>query len=238
LPRTLAAVPPDFFNSREDVLMIYSAVFVAFAVMFAPGLAVGVVRTALSPSLVRVFALALLPPAAFVFLAYRMAWWHTSTLKETIYWFTGTGIVLVADAISRSAPDGLDLFPRVLPRIFGVTLAIECAANLFAFPFVVELALVTLILVCSAFEEFSKLDADTLKLAGFFGWVIAVIGFAYLGNFLVHALTDLDAFLSRDTAEDFLIGPVLTLAVIPVLYVVSWVSRRQVQALRLNRSAT
>jgi hypothetical protein len=65
-----------------------------------------------------------------------------------------------------------------------------------------------------------------------------VIGFAYLGNFLVHALTDLDAFLSRDTAEDFLIGPVLTLAVIPVLYVMSWVSRRQVQALRLNRSAT
>jgi hypothetical protein len=218
--------------------MIYGAVFVAFAVKVAPGSVLGLVRTALSPSLLRMFVLALLLPAAFVFLAYRMGWWHTSTLKETIYWFTGTGIVLVGDAISHSSPDGLDLIPRIVPRIFGVTLAIEWAANLFAFPFVVELSLVTLILVCAVFEGVSKLDAKTLKLAGFFGWVIAVIGFTYLGNFLARALTDLDGFLSRDTAEDFLIGPVLTLAVIPVLYVVSWVSRRQVQALRLNRSVT
>jgi hypothetical protein len=86
-------VPPNLFNSREDVLMIFGAIFVAFAVKVAPGPALGAVRAALSPSLVRVFALALLPPAAFVFLAYRMGWWHTSALKEMIDWLDRHGIL-------------------------------------------------------------------------------------------------------------------------------------------------
>jgi hypothetical protein len=46
------------------------------------------------------------------------------------------------------------------------------------------------------------------------------------------------ALAVEEVVVDFLIGPVLTLAVIPALYVMSCVSGRQVRALRLNRSAT
>jgi hypothetical protein len=220
-------LPPDFFNSREDVLLIYSVAFALFAVKLAPSSALGVLRAAYQ--LIPVFALALLPPAAFVYLAFRLGWWHTSTLKETIYWFTGTAIVLVGGAISRTSPAGPDLFPRILPRILGVTLVIECVANLYAFPLGVEFVLVTAILVCAVLEEVWKDDPKTVKRSERVSWTLSLIGFAYLGNFLVRALTDLDNFLSRDTAEDFLVGPILTITVIPLLYLVSWFSRHQVR---------
>lgn len=209
------------------MLLIYSVAFALFAVKVASSNALGVLRAAYQ--LIPVFAFALLPPAVFVYLAFRLGWWHTSTLKETIYWFTGTAIVLVGDAISRTSPSGLDLFPRILPRILGVTLVIECVANLYAFPLGVEFALVTSILVCTVLEEIWKRDPKSAKRSEGVSWTISLIGFAYLGNFLVRAVTDLDNFLSRDTAEDFLVGPILTIAVIPFLYLVSWFSRNQVR---------
>jgi hypothetical protein len=48
----------------------------------------------------------------------------------------------------------------------------------------------------------------------------------------VSATRDLDDFLARETGEDFLVAPSLTLAVVPFLYGVAWVSRREQENVR------
>ena len=45
--------------------------------------------------------------------------------------------------------------------------------------------------------------------------------------FVVQALGDLGTFFTRDNAEDFLVGPVLTITLLPFLYGVAWLSRRE-----------
>ena len=49
---------------------------------------------------------------------------------------------------------------------------------------------------------------------------------------LVRVSTDLGGFLTRENAEDFLVGPALTLALVPLLYAVAWYSRRELANLR------
>jgi hypothetical protein len=49
----------------------------------------------------------------------------------------------------------------------------------------------------------------------------------YVGYFVIRALSDLDGFLTRENAEEFLVGPVLTLALIPLLLGTASLSRRE-----------
>ncbi len=60
-----------------------------------------------------------------------------------------------------------------------------------------------------------ELDKRTLR---FIDAVLATIGLMYLLYFVVQALGDLGTFFTRDNAEDFLVGPVLTITLLPFLY--------------------
>ena len=57
--------------------------------------------------------------------------------------------------------------------------------------------------------------------------VLAAVGMLYLGYFVIRALGDSDGFLSRANAEGFRVGPVLTLALIPLLLGAAYLSRRE-----------
>jgi hypothetical protein len=57
--------------------------------------------------------------------------------------------------------------------------------------------------------------------------VLAAVGVLYVGYFVIRVLSDLDGFLTRENAEEFLVGPVLTLALIPLLLGAAWLSRRE-----------
>jgi hypothetical protein len=74
---------------------------------------------------------------------------------------------------------------------------------------------------------------------GLIDGVLVAAGVLYLGYFFVRALGDLDSFLTRHRAEDFLVGPALTIALIPFLYALAWMSRREQDNLRKRlRSAS
>lgn len=138
-------MPPDFLNSREDALLVWSVVLLAYVLYKDPrgigGSLLGVVRALLAPRLLLLFASALAYSAGLVYLAWWFGVWHTAALKETIYWFSGTGVILLGQAIMASPTDP-QFARRVLDRIVGVTVLIEFAANLYAFPLGVELVLV------------------------------------------------------------------------------------------------
>src|SRR5512132_269462 len=103
-------MPPDFLNSREDAVLLWSIVFflVFFGYPFSKdprGIASStwdVVRALVVPKLLLLFGSAAAYSAAIVLLADRLGLWHTTSLKDTVYWFVGSGIVLVAKAVDAT----------------------------------------------------------------------------------------------------------------------------------------
>ena len=65
----------------------------------------------------------------------------------------------------------------------------------------------------------------------FIDLVLSLVGVVYLGYFALRLVNDLDGFFTRETAEDFLVGPSLTLALIPFMYAVAWLAQREQRAL-------
>lgn len=99
---------------------------------------------------------------------------------------------------------------------------------MYALPFAAEVVLVFLLFVFVGVQVVQTHNASTPPAARrFVDGVLATVGAIYVGYFVFRVVTDFDAFLSRENAEEFLVGPVLTLALIPLLLGAAWLSRRE-----------
>ena len=162
-----------------------------------------------------------------------------SSLKATIYWFVGTGVVLVGNAVTDTASRRA-LLARVARRVIATTILIEFIVNVYALPLAYELGLIPIALVLLGLRVVAQQDAslDPRVLKAING-MLMLVGLIYLAYFLVRSLGDLNGLVTREHAEEFLVGPVLTLALIPFLCGVAWVSMREQENLRSRfRAAT
>lgn len=228
-------MPPDFLNSREDAILLWFVAIVAYAVYKDPrgiGSAFwSVVRAFVSPKLLLLFGSAALYSAGVVYALARMDLWHMSSLKETIYWFVGTGVVLAGSA--TQAKPNKKFVKQVIGKLLRITVVIEFVVNLYVFPLLVEIVLVFLVLAFTGMQVVvqhdPKIAAPTRSVID---RALLGIGVFLLLSSVVGASSDLDGFFSRETAEDFLVVPVLTVALIPFLYAVAWYPRRELEAIR------
>jgi hypothetical protein len=229
-------MPPDFLNSREDAILLWTVAILSYVTYKdARGLGgafLGVLRALLHSKLVLLYSSAALYCALVVGAAREIGAWHTSSLKATLYWFVGTAIILAGDAVTRSPRDP-QFVGRVLKRVVGVTIVIEFVVNLYVLPFGYELALVFLATVFVGMQVVVQHDksADP-QVRKVIEGVLAAIGVFYVGYFAISALGDLEGFLTRENAESFLIGPALAVALFPFLYAVAWLSRWEQKRLK------
>jgi hypothetical protein len=236
LESNLVVCPPDFLNSRENALVFWTVAILVFAVWEDPrGIAAGflrVLRTVVQTKLLFLFGSTALYCVLIVLAGMELGLWHTHSVKPTIYWFFGTAIVLTGYAVTHS-PGSPGFLLGVLKRVVAVTILVDFIVNLYVLPFAVEFVLVFLALLFVGLEVVVRRDpAADPRVRKFVDWVLAYIGLFYLGYFLIKALGNLDSFLTRENAEDFLVGPALTVALIPFLYAVAWVSQREQRTLR------
>jgi hypothetical protein len=231
-------VPPDFLNSREDAILLWSLAILAF-VFYKDfrGMAsasYSVLRAALHWKLVLLYGTAGAYGAALVYGAQQLGLWHTTTLKATIYWFVGTAVVLVGEAVSGTPQSDPRFRRRVLRRVAAWTLLIEFAVNLYALPFLVEAVVLFIVILFVGMQAVieSGLTPTAPAVRRLIEIVLGTIGTLYFVYFLVRTFTDLAGFWTRENAEDFLVGPALTLALIPFLDAVTWYSRRELANLR------
>lgn len=227
-------MPPDFLNSCEDAILFWAVVVLSF-VLYKDFRGIGtsflaVLRSFMHPKLLLLFGSALLCSAAFVYGAKEVGLWHSSALKATIYWFLGTAVVLAGRAVTAGARNDRAFLMSVLRGVVAVTLVIEFVVNVYALPFAFELVGVLIVLTFVGMQVVVQRDSSTPPLVRkFIDGVLVAVGIFYLGYFAVRVLNDLEGFLARKNAEDFLIGPFLTLALIPFLYGAAWLSRREEQ---------
>lgn len=228
-------VPPDFLNSREDAVLIWAVLILGFCFFKGPreigGSFLTVLVSVLHPKVLLLFALAGVYCAALILAENKLGLWHTTAIKETVYWFLGTGLALAGNATQATPNTGV--WKQTVRRALRATILIEFAVNLYVFPLVVEFVLVFIVLAFIGMQVVAqhdpKIDALTPKVID---GVLIAVGVFLLTSFAAHAIFDLHGFLSRENAERVLVVPAMTLAFIPFVYLVAWYSQRELANLR------
>jgi hypothetical protein len=227
-------MPPDFLNSREDALLLWAVLILSFLVYKEPrgigSSAWHVIRAFMVPKLLLLFGSAALYSAGLVLLAERIGLWHTTALKETVYWFIGSAVILTAKAVDATPNRG---YLRTVTR-HAVNLAIIVAflVNFYVFPLAWEVVFVFLVAALTLGAAFSEAAGVDKAAERIMSRALMLIGLFLLVAFAMKAIFNPGDLFTRDTAERFLIVPVLTIALVPYLLAVAWYSRREVANVR------
>lgn len=228
-------MPPDFLNSREDAVLIWAVLILGFCFYKGPrevgGSFLVVLRAGLHPKVSGLFGMAGIYCAVLILAASTLGLWHATAIKETVYWFVGTGLALAGNA-TQATPDA-DYLKKILRHAFSFTVLIEFAVNLYVFPLLVEIVVVILLLAFYGMQIVAARDPNTdAATLWFIKGVLIGIGAFLILHFAVEAIFDLHGFLSRENLERLLVVPAMTLAFTPFLYAVAWYSRRELANLR------
>jgi hypothetical protein len=185
-------MPPDLLNSREDAILIWAVLLVGLAVWRSDGglgsslLAVG--RAFFAPKLLLLFGTAAAYCVGLVFLAEQFGLWHSTAVKETIYWFIGTGFVLVGDATQHS-PTNPRYRRKLLGHIVRLTIVIDFVVNVYVFPFAVEFFLVPVVFSLVAMQVIGERDPQYASVRKFINGLLVAIGLVLLGYFAGRTAT-------------------------------------------------
>jgi hypothetical protein len=217
---TLAVI--DFLKPREKAWLIWLLAVVAFAV-YKGGRDIGrstwaVVSAAAHPKVLLLVGIAAVYSAGVVYLASMLGLWHTSATKETVYWFFGTGLAVVGNATGMSPTDP-DFVRKLVGRAIRWTI-------------VVEFLVIPVIIVFVALQAYTQYQPTEAAVRKFIDGVLLVIGLALLLYGAVQVLSDPGGFWTREHAEGFLVAPALTVTLVPMLFLVAWYSRRELEAVR------
>jgi hypothetical protein len=207
----LAYVP--YLTNREEAILFWAVAIAVFVIVVGRtelGQPLrGVLGALFTPKLLLLFMMAAAYCGIFVLVAHQLGVWHTSAVKETLYWFFGSGTILVGGA-TRALLDDPDFFDR-LPRIaLRTTLVIEFLVNVYGFSFWIEVPLVGIALALAL----AQADRVLMLLGGFLLLYVAV-----------QAITNLDGLLTRENGETLLIAPALAFAFVPFLHLVARFSK-------------
>ena len=231
------------FNNREIATAFWLAVFLLFDLR----------KKNMRESLSRLFKSFVTPKILAPFIAYlvyvsmiliflqKIGYWSTDLIKDSIYWFLFAGIVILGK--SASDPASNELWKQSLKDHFTVIVILTLLINLYTFSLPIEFIIVPLSFIIVMTGAVAELKPEHADVAGIIHKIEAIFGWFILGAAVFKAINDLQTLASVETLNQFLLPIILTIAVLPFIYLISiyaiydklWVWTRFKQPKELTR---
>jgi hypothetical protein len=208
-------------NNRDIALLAWIAVIV-IALFVYPG-----TRKSLCSLLKLVFltkiaigVLAVLTYVAIIVLAARgLGIWQWWMLKDTIWWFFGTALVVLFN-INKSTEEE-HYFRSIVFAALKFSVVLGFILNLYAFNLVIEILLVPVLALLAMLVVVAGTSKKYAEVKKLLDGVTALIGFTLAAYVLSRALADFHGFATLRTLEDFLLPLALTITVVPIVYAIA-----------------
>jgi hypothetical protein len=227
-------------DAREKATIIWALVLLAYVLRKDLSIAyslLGVLRSAFHPTLSLVWVLAGVYTAGVVCAGRAIGLWHITAIKETCYWFLGTGTVLTFHAMTTRRFGG-DYAKRVVRKAVRFTVVVEFLVNLYVLPFVAELFVVPLLALFVIMQIVAEAEASGASAKKVIDGMLTIISLGLVCWVVVTAATNLSELLTREHGESLLLVPAFTVAFVPFLYLMWRCSRwQQERAMRRWREA-
>jgi hypothetical protein len=210
-------------NNRELVIIFWSVVIIVFAATKKDVRKsfLLVLKQFFNPKIIVPLLISTTPVLLILYVMERLALWDNSSLKETIVWAIGAGIVMFFN--STSIKTGKELLKKSLKDSIKLVVLVEFIVNFYVFPIAVEFFLVPLITILVLMQTVAGFQKDkkyepTKK---FLGALVALIGLVLI-IYACSELTDKpNEFFTWQNLKLLLLPIMLTIAYIPSVYLLA-----------------
>ena len=152
----------------------------------------------------------------------QIGYWEPEMAKRTVVWFLGTAIVGLFNTNRKQSR----FFSRLAIHSLSVAFIVEFLSNLHTFPIYVELLLIPLMAFFVAARVVAESEGQYKAAATAFGWVLATFTLTSLSFSLAYAANNIES-VTTEQLREFLLPFLLTLCLIPLLYLVALFSLYQ-----------
>jgi hypothetical protein len=170
----------------------------------------------------------------------RIGFWESSLLKDTIMWFLFTAPALTfGTVLNVEAQKGL--FEFVSKRTIGIGVALQFLVSNYTYSAVTEFLILPIGVLAAIIGVGAERDARTRSVAKLTNAIQLIIGLLYVWKAGSGLFVGLKGPASLEAARKFFIAPLLSLSLLPFIYVMLLIMAYETLFLRLrfqNRSVS
>ena len=154
--------------------------------------------------------------ALVVFVLLSIGFWEPAFLKGTILWAILSGSVFIFHWIRSTG--GENLFWNVIRDNLKVIVVIEFLVNSYSFSLIAELIVLPVLTVVGVFDAFARSDKQYAVVAKVTSSILIIVGLIVVSQALWRALGDWESLATTLTLREFLLAPVLSMSLVPFIY--------------------
>ena len=162
----------------------------------------------------------------------RLGWWTGELLKETVLWFVLSGVALMFSGLGKRAGER-GFWRRLLVDQLKATVLFEWLASAYTFSLPVELALVPLLVLLGAANALAQMKEEYASIRWLTALPIVALGFYVIASGLGVTAAQFQLADPEPALKAFILGPMLSIAILPLAYAFAVVSAFEMLLVRL-----
>lgn len=206
----------DIFSTRELALLSWILLFL-LAITFNNGSRIAafkVIKIFFTKRIIYPFLILLIYTSIGVLILYLYQLWELNLLKDTIFWFISFAFILFVN--SHKINDA-GYFKNILKDSFKLFLILEFIINFYTFGFWTEFLLLTLLLLLGIIQGTDQAKEMT-QVDNLISYAFGVFGLILIPIVFYKTIIYYNELLTWNTLKTILLGPILTLYLIPFFY--------------------
>jgi hypothetical protein len=226
----------DVFSSREIASIIWTGIFILWVLQKAK------VRKAVKQAVIAFFhwkiicpiALLLLYISSIVFILNSLHFWSKDLLKETITWTITSAVYGYMNLYKYHSMK--QLFENQLSGYLKLLVIYEFMFNSFTYNLALELVLIPVVTFIILLHAVSEKNEKYKSLTKVFYYLQSMIGIVMIISTVTYTLKNALIMLNFEKLKSFFLGPLLSLMIIPFMYIFMIIFAYELVFMRVNIS--
>lgn len=224
------------FNNREISTCVW---LIAFSIWVMTSKEVRksvlqLIKAATNKQLVFAFSLMFLYVCGIIKTLYSFNVWNFSFLKETIYWFFFSALVLIFKYTGSSNRENV-IFKTILIENLKIIVFVEFLVNVYVFPLFIELIILPIVVLVNVMLAMTDLEKhNNIQVKRFLEKVNNGFGLLIMANIAIQVFSNLSGLWNMKMLFDFIMPLALTLLFFPFLLSLILYSRYSEIFVRVN----
>lgn len=208
----------DMFNNRELAIIFWLLIFLIWVLTDKKfRISIYSIFGALFKKKIMVALLIMSIYVCLIILkGYHLQLWDFTMVKDTIYWFFGSALVLFFSA--DNAKDDEDYFKKILLNNAKFILVLQFIINFYVFTFWAEILLIPSITIVAVMSAVADTQAKYVAVKKVLDFILASYGIVLVIFAVLNIVNDYNFLFNNTNLTTFLLPPILTISFLPFIY--------------------
>jgi len=224
----------EIFNNRELAALIWLLILIIGA-QFNNAIRKStgqLLKAFFQPSIIITNLIAILYSIGIVYLLWSQSYWNQSLLKDTTFWFIGSGFLIIMNLNKAGKEKGF--FKKMLLDNLKLILLLEFVLNFHEFSFIIEFILLPILAFLAIVQAVAEREERTKIVKTGIEWIFIIYGLVLLSISIRDIFYDINEFANFSTLNSFLLPIILSISFIPCVYMITLYMNYEVFYVRLG----